>query len=240
MPNPIYRCARYTPEESAYLRANWAIKSSAALARELGRTPNAVVVQACRMGLKKRPTLAANEAELRRLHALGRTDHQIGAALGVTHDTVFEWRKLLGLPAAVTSAERGRMGIEKQNAMARGQGAASWTHYVYERRRVRCEYAFPGCRTPTQVRVCQALALAPGESVGWRFLSERVGLCKSVVLIALRRLIEAGAVAKERRGRRASFRLAGRALRFARSGPASAAGVVGSGCDLGPILEATR
>lgn len=220
MPGAIYGRHRYTREEAAYFRANYASKSRDELARDLGRTPEAMTQRAHKTGISKRLCLSSCEAELRRLHALRLTDREMAEKLGVSNDTVSLWRKQLGLTPALSRSEAGRRGIRGLNAKAKSLGSRTWSRYLRERQRVRCEMAWPGCRTPTEVRVCQAL-FALSTPCGSSELAARLDLCSGATLRGLRVLIALGVVCRRKDGRHNVYHLSPEAAARAESRAAS-------------------
>lgn len=90
---------RWTPEEDAYLRANYAA-GGAAVARALGIPDHRVYNRAHRLGLGHQPRTTIGEAfraELRRLHGLGWADPEIADRLGCERHTASRHRRAMGL-----------------------------------------------------------------------------------------------------------------------------------------------
>jgi hypothetical protein len=94
----------------------------AEVARRLSRTPAAVVNALCyyRRNLRTRtPFTSAVAAKLRRLHARGLSDAQVGFNLDVSRERARQWRNRLGLPPDVRRYDwkaRYRRQMEKAGA----------------------------------------------------------------------------------------------------------------------------
>lgn len=86
----------WTEEDAAYLREHWN-RPTAEIAAALGKTPHAVNVRRCKLGLCKRPRAGHRTDEYRQLHAEGLSDKVIALRMGLSLRTVARMRKALGL-----------------------------------------------------------------------------------------------------------------------------------------------
>lgn len=118
MPGPRRAHRAYRPDEVAFVRDNVRRLTPPQLARELGRTTHGIRNLISKRGLGNRPRrdLPSCEKELRRLCAMGHlSDAQIAGLLGLTcRETVWVWRKKLGLPAALSASEAGKRAHRKE------------------------------------------------------------------------------------------------------------------------------
>jgi hypothetical protein len=194
---PAYHARKhYDEDEREHLRRRYPHARRAVLARELGRSPQAVSQQASGMGLSKRPTLAACEAELRRLHAAGLLDSQIAPLLGLSQGyTVGRWRKALGLPCNLDKRARGKLAQKALRRKALLEGAPTWGRLTAQRRRLAADAAERGCVSMTQVDLCAALRLHGPLRVGEA--ARLSGRDPSGVSRALADLLAAGVVRKD-------------------------------------------
>jgi len=126
----------WTAKERDYLRANWGKLTAAQIGAALGRAVNVVCAAAGRFGLS-RPRRKLSVTLLRRLHAAGWADAEIGRRLGVGDRTVCRWRQRLGLacvnPKGRPMSERARSNVR------RGQRRWLLAHgykYLAERREI--------------------------------------------------------------------------------------------------------
>lgn len=100
----------WTPEEDAVLRERLGRETAASIAARLGRKARSVHNRTRQLGLAApAPRLsAADRAEVRRLHALGWCDTEIGAALGHERHSIGRARARMGLAANAASDHRRR------------------------------------------------------------------------------------------------------------------------------------
>lgn len=193
----LYHYQRYTDDERDWLAENSAGRPRGELARELGRTREAVKAY-----LRKHPelrgpgrrSLPACESDLRRLHASGLNDIAIALALGVCADTAGTWRRRLGLPANMSRADCGRLSGPALRSKARSLGEPSWAKHVQARRAARHAQEFRGCRTAVEVAICRRLAEGGPQTSAQ--LVAALPHDRSHARRCLRALLEAGVVTK--------------------------------------------
>jgi hypothetical protein len=153
----------WTAAERAWVRGHWGVLGCAEMGRRLGRGPGAVCEAARRLGLTKRhrPT-GSYEAEIRRGHARGESDHEIAARLGLCREAVGYHRRRLGLPSTAGHERQRRKvaaGVRRQCAR---EGMASLVEIRWAAHRVEClRRGWPRATSPRQCDLLDLLAAGP-------------------------------------------------------------------------------
>lgn len=158
----------WTDAEIAELRRDYPFETASALARRLGRSADAIMTRASRLGIT-RPGFdpsRGNLALLRQLKGCGRSDPEIAEMLGTNAEMVRYWRLKLKIPAGgVSEHQRAR-----RRALVRSQcvreGVASLAELRELTHRVGAARAgWPPEVTPAGRRILEAL-LARGSLSG--------------------------------------------------------------------------
>lgn len=182
----------WTALELARARA-WAAEGAPlrVIAARLGRSPQAVGERLAAAGRRVGPTRtgAAFRRRVAALHAKGLTDREIAARLGRHANTVRRARVRLGLPAALSMAERARRGVAAQRKLYDG-GNALLAHRARERVAA-ARAGWPSGTTAAGARVLAALEAGPRPAAA---VAAAVGLARGSVWHQLARLRRAGAV----------------------------------------------
>jgi hypothetical protein len=151
----------WSADELAFLREHASTQKASWIGEQIGRTESAVQQARARNGMdtpmpdRPRP----KDAEVRRLHAKGWSDREIGKALGELRETVRAWRRRLRLPAnGWTEHQRKQQGRRTMKQLAAAGLKSMAELRVQAFRRFAREHGWPEDLPPRCVQIMELLS----------------------------------------------------------------------------------